>query len=86
MAHDETAVRLNDALCEQAGALAGLYDERGEFSEMSQPVLSEWVLVANLQDLGDDDERSAHRLVVLCAPHMLDSHVIGLLTMARSLP
>ncbi|MEV8372998.1 hypothetical protein AB0P21_09690 [Kribbella sp. NPDC056861] len=67
--------RLNDLL----SSLAGEFTSDDDEVDLRNPVLTEWVLLANVQDL----ESGSHRGVLLCAPHMLYSHVIGLLTLGN---
>jgi len=79
MTHEETASRVHEILATFAPHLAPLEDEDGLMDEMTTPVLSEWVLIANVVDLDSDETR----LGVIAAPTMLRSHVIGLLAIAK---
>jgi hypothetical protein len=79
----KTAQRLHDLLSERVDDIVDVEDEDGEMAEMGQPVLTEWVLVANVIDISSDEPDC--RITVLSAPNMLHTHVIGLLTVARAL-
>jgi hypothetical protein len=70
--------RLNDLLAGMAGELTP--DEGEDLGpEPANPILTEWVLIANVQDL----DNGVNRGVLLYAPHMLFSHVVGLLAVSN---
>lgn len=80
MDHVETASRVHEVLATFAASLVPLDDEDDALrDEMVNPVLSEWVLVANVMDLDSDEVRVG----VLAAPAMLRSHIVGLLAVAE---
>ncbi|GAB3952502.1 hypothetical protein GCM10029976_090820 [Kribbella albertanoniae] len=78
MAESDVIDRLNDLLSGMAAELTP--DDADEpCPEPKNPILTEWVLIANVQDL----DNGVNRGVLLYAPHMLFSHVVGLLAVSN---